>query len=746
MPGTAQKNQFGTFAGVFTPCLLTILGVILFLRANFVVGQAGVLGALLILALAKSITVLTTLSTSAIATNMQVRGGGAYYLISRVLGPEFGGAIGVVLFLAQGMSVPFYVLGFSEALTQIFPSLVPWLPHVALGTAAVLFLVVYTGAGWAIKVQYFIMAVLLLSIALFLGGALLRFSPAQFTSNLLPAYTAVNPDSPARGVFSFWKIFAIYFPAVTGIMAGINMSGDLKDPGRSIPRGTLAAIAAGAAVYAAQIVLAGGAFARVDLVARPYLLLAENALFGAASLVAAGMFAASLSSAIGSYMGAPRVLQAVSRDRILRTLRPFAKGTRKGDEPRRALLLVGLLTIIVILWATLTAGDTALNTVAELITMFFLYTYGMLNLAAFTEAFGGNPSFRPRFRYFHWTTALAGTLACAGAALVIHPAQAAVAFTLLAALVWHIRRQELRVAFGDARRGLLFTSVRAQMIRLAATRETARNWRPTAIVFTGNPESREILTTYALWLEAGRGIVYLANILVAGVEEGVGRREEALGQLREFCEKRQIQALPVVVASPDLRQAMADILQTLGSGPVRPNLAVMGWSGGREHITASSPMLRTARSLGMSLLIIHGGSITARSGQRRVDVWWRGKKNGGLMILLAHLLTRNWEWSRATVRLLREVDSPGAVAETRADLEHLVRESRIEAEAEVVVSNTPFSEVLRQHSCDADCIFLGFEVPEPGDEAAWHKRYSPLLCDGPVTVLVCSTGSEDATA
>ena len=155
-----QRNQFGTFGGVFTPCLLTILGVILFMRSNFVVGQAGIVGAVAILLLAKSITFFTALSTSAISTNMTVRGGGAYYLISRVLGPEFGGAIGIMLFLAQGVSVPFYALGFAEAVTQTFPVLREHGQAVAFATAACLFVVTYVGARWAIKVQYGIMAVL----------------------------------------------------------------------------------------------------------------------------------------------------------------------------------------------------------------------------------------------------------------------------------------------------------------------------------------------------------------------------------------------------------------------------------------------------------------------------------------------------------------------------------------------------------------------------------------------------------
>ncbi|MCP4640708.1 MAG: amino acid permease, partial [bacterium] len=219
-----HRNQFGWFGGVFTPCTLTILGVIMFMRANFVVGQAGILQAILILLLAKSITFFTALSTSAIGTNMQVRGGGAYYLISRVLGPEFGGAIGIVLFLAQAISVPFYVLGFTEALCQTFEPLKPHYAAIAFGTAGLLFVITYIGASWAIKVQYVIMAILGVSIVVFMGGALRFFSFETLSQNFSSGFTAVDPAEPSKGTYDFWQVFAIYFPAVTGIMAGINMS------------------------------------------------------------------------------------------------------------------------------------------------------------------------------------------------------------------------------------------------------------------------------------------------------------------------------------------------------------------------------------------------------------------------------------------------------------------------------------------------------------------------------------------
>ena len=291
-------NKLGAFGGVFTPSILTILGVIMFMRAGYVIGEAGIFHALLILFLAKSITVLTSLSISAVSTNTPVAGGGAYFLISRALGPEFGGAIGLALFSAQAISVPFYILGFTEALIRTFPGLATHFQVIALVTTALLFCVSYVGAKWAIKMQYLIMTILGLSILVFLGGAAAHFKKDLFLQNWAAGYPNTS--------MSFWVIFAIYFPAVTGIMAGVNMSGDLKNPGRAIPLGTLAAVGVGFFIYVAQIILCCGAQTPWQLLDASFETLRNQALFGAGFVVVAGVFAATLSSALGSFLGAPK--------------------------------------------------------------------------------------------------------------------------------------------------------------------------------------------------------------------------------------------------------------------------------------------------------------------------------------------------------------------------------------------------------------------------------------------------------
>ncbi|MHA1571530.1 MAG: amino acid permease, partial [Alphaproteobacteria bacterium] len=726
-----RRNQFGAFGGVFTPSILTILGVIMFMRANFVIGQAGILGAIVILLIAKSITLMTSLSISAVSTNMQVRGGGAYYLISRVLGPEFGGAIGIALFFASALSVPFYILGFTEALTTSIPVLQPHFQLIAFATAGALFLVSYIGAGVAIKMQYFIMACLALSIVAFMGGAALLFDSDTFSANWSEGYTLLRLGDAASMRYTLMIVFAIYFPAVTGINAGINMSGDLREPSKSIPRGTLWAVGAGFIIYLLQILVCGGAFARDQLINNPYQILVENALFGMGFLVMAGVFAATLSSALGSFLGAPRVLQAVSRDPVLLFLRPFARGTAKGDEPRRALYFVAIITALVFIMSGNESEGAALNIVAAIVTMFFMFSYGMINLAAFVEAFGRNPSFRPRFRYFHWTTALFGAISCVIVAFLISPFAAFAAIVVIGALYWYVTSRHLAASFGDARRGLVYASARKSLLQLSSMAEDSRNWRPSILVFSGNPASRESLVTFAVWMESGCGFVFLSNILTGEFDEIKKYRDAAFRQLSEFCREKNIHAFPVVVIADTVDEGVATVLQTCAIGPIRPNLAAFGWPDDPSRATTFARHLRMARDMGMGVALLRGRRPAGWAWAKRIDLWWRGQKNGSIMVILSYLITCNWEWNRSRIRLLRVVDDEAGRDPAREALRHLLDEARIEADVEILVSGAPFPEVLRRHSRDAALILLGLNLPDEQSAPQWHEATEKMLADMP---------------
>ena len=742
-----QARKFGTFGGVFTPSILTILSAILFMRANFVVGEAGVTGAVIILLVANAIAVLSALSVCAVSTNLQVRGGGAYFLISRVLGPEFGGAIGIVFFIALSLNVAFNVLGFTEALVGTVPSLAPYQLLITLIAAGLLFGIAFIGAEWSIKTQFVIMFILVFSLAAMWGGMLMHFNPEVFSANLGPGYSPLAAAATGNETkYNFWMVFAIFFPAVTGFLAGVNMSGDLRDPQRSIPAGTFLAVGVGAAAYLLTMLLGAGAFERIDLINRPYEVIAEHALFGLGFMVAAGVFAATLSTALGSYLGAPRVLQAVARDRLMPLLGPFAKGSRNGDEPRRALVLTGVLTFAVLIWAGLAGGGNAFNTVASIISMVFLATYGMINLAAFIEGFGNNPSFRPRFRAFHWVTALLGFLGCLGAALLIDPWPALAAAAVVGGLYWYLRRRDLRVNFGDARRGYVFQQARNYLLQLKDMPEDSRNWRPTILAFCGNPSKHEKLVTYAVWLEAGRGIVQFVNIIRGQVEDDKLYHLRAARHMEELLEEKGMLAFPVAAVTEDVATGIQLILQTAATGPIRPNVALFGWNSAPETAHDYVEYLRSARDCAMSTVLVSRDEEMLFTGRKRIDIWWRGRKNGALMLLLAHLMHRNWEWAKARIRLVRMIDDEAGREPAREALTELINQARVDVEAEVIVSEDGFSEVLHRHSRDADCVFLGFEVPDDADEAAWHARYNALVEDMPTLVLVRSAVEDDLLA
>ena len=738
--GRVESNELGTFGGVFTPSILTILGVIMFMRAGFVVGQAGILQALLILLLAKSITTLTSLSIAAVSTNTPVSGGGAYFLISRALGPEFGGAIGLALYLAQAVSVPFYVLGFTESVVRSFPEMNAHFKAIGLATTGVLFVIAYVGAKWAIKTQYLIMGVLGLSILAFLGGAVSHFDTGTFVQNWTSDYRGPG--------MSFWVLFAIYFPAATGIMAGVNMSGDLKDPGRSIPRGSFAAVGVGLLIYGAQIFLCGGAQSREQLTASSFETLRAQALFGAGFAVVAGVFAATLSSAIGSFLGAPRVLQAVARDQVIPALRPFGRGSAAGDEPRRALWLTLGISVGIVLWAGGDSKGGAFNVLASVVSMFFLYTYGMVNLAAFVESFSGNPSFRPRFRYYHWFPAMVGAFACAGTAFLIDPASAVLAVVLVVLFYAYLRRRILQVSFGDARWGFAYSRLRKNLLRLSRMPVHPKNWRPTVLVLTGNPKERPTLASYGLWIGAERGLVTLARVLVGDPVE-IGRlRKPAADQLTQFLSQTGFQALTSVVASENIDAGLTTLIEGHPLSPLRPNTVLMGWSADPERAVSFLHHLNAIKRLGMSLILLDDRGAVPESLARRIDVWWRGQENGYLMMLIAHLLTLNWEWSRAEVRLLRLIEDEAGREPSREALQELLNKARIDAHVEVLVSGDPFPQVLKRHSGDASVVILGFKVPQESDSEAFRFQmyFERMLSELPVTLLISSSGEADVLA
>ena len=484
---SATKGTLGTFAGVFTPSVLTILGIILFLRLGFVVGNAGLGRALIILALANGISILTSVSLSAIATNLRVKGGGDYYLISRTLGLEFGGAIGIVLFLAQSVSIAFYCIGFGEVINAILATEISRLPQIIAALAvSFLFILAWLGADWATKFQYVVMSILTAALISFFVGGYIKWDTALLIQNW----------SASESSLGFWVLFAIFFPAVTGFTQSVSMSGDLKDPGKSLPRGTFTAVGISIIVYfIAAVVLAAALPAEV--LKGDYG--AMNRVAYLAVLITAGVIAATLSSAMASFLGAPRILQSLAADRIFPFLNPFAKGYGPSKNPRRGVLLSAGIA-----YATIVLGQ--LNLIAGVVSMFFLISYGLLNYATYYEARGASPSFRPRFRYFNKWLSLAGALACLGTMMAIDFRAGIVAIAVLFAIFQYLRRTAGPSRWADSRRSYHIQRIREHLLTAANEPEHPRYWRPQILAFSDDTERRSQLLRFAAWIEGGSGL------------------------------------------------------------------------------------------------------------------------------------------------------------------------------------------------------------------------------------------------
>ena len=720
--GAGDGNRFGTFAGVFTPCVLTVLGVIMFLRFGVVVGQAGLPAAIAIVVASKLITVLTSLSLSAIATNTRVEVGGAYFLISRSLGPEFGGAIGLMFFAAQALSVAMYVIGFTEALMGTLP-VAPNFTAVAVVTNVAVFACVMIGAGWTIKIQFGILALIVASLASFAAGAAGSFDVDLLYRNL---------DAGYRPGESFWTMFALFFPAVTGIMAGANMSGDLREPARAIPRGTLWAVAVTAIIYLTQAVLLAGARDRESLITNN-LILADIAAVPA--LIGAGVISATLSSALGSMMGAPRILQSLARDRLFRWLAATATGSGKKAEPRRAILVTFLISTSGILLADL-------DTIAPLITMAFLVTYGLLNLATFYEAITKNPSYRPKFRYCHWSTSLAGAIGCVVVMLLIDWRWAIVSVGIVASLHAYLTWMKPPADWGDLQSGWLFEKTRRNLIKLEDELYHPKNWRPFVLALSGTGYTRPQLVVFGSWLTAETGILSLGQVIPGQLDDRHERRISQEKILHTMIRQRRLNAFPAVVVDADYTDGVESLVQCQGLGRLRPNIVLLGYplTVARRHVFCG--LLRNLEGLGRSTVVYRrldrtGDEWAVPSGT--IDVWWRGRANGELMMLLAHLIQTHRAWRSRRLRLLRVVDSDAGIGKVRSHLAELLKSARIDGVAEVVVSRDS-GEAIQTKSRDAALVIIGMQPPRAGEEDAFFQHTEELVGDLPRVALVRSAG------
>jgi amino acid transporter len=702
MPNESKGTggTLGTFSGVFTPSILTILGIILFLRLGYVTGSAGIGRALIIIAIANLISVLTSQSLAAIATNLRVKGGGDYYLISRTLGQQFGGAIGMVLYLAQSVSVAFYCIGFAEALSTMIPSY-PMVTTRVIAAVAIglLFILSWMGADWATRFQYVVMGLLIAALFSFFWGGM-----AQWNSEMLLSNWAAPADGPP-----FWVIFGIFFPAVTGFTQGVSMSGDLKDPGKSLPLGTFLAVGISIAVYFSVALIFAGVLPNSVMIS-DYQSIKQVARFGV--LIDAGVIAATLSSAMASFLGGPRILQSLSADRIFPFLTPFAKGVGPSSNPRRAVLLT-----LAIALATIGLGQ--LNLVARVVSMFFLISYGLLNYATYYEARAASPSFRPRFRWFNKYLSLLGFFTCAGVILALDIQNGIIALAILMALHQYLKRTAGPARWADSSAAHAFQVIRQELNSVANAPTHSRNWRPYILAFTNDAERRLPLLTFGQWIEGRSGFITAVRMI-----EGSGPRmrvfqKEAHEELSRHITEHHLNIFPLVVRTDDIVTSVPMLLQSVGAGPLKPNTVLVNWFGqsgtGIQGLQALKygRNLHTSFHMGFNLVVFHFDPLGWKSLMesplegRRIDVWWRADATSHLMLLLAYLITRHAEWEKAEIRVLT-AGTGQRLTQAKENLIQELEEVRIDAQACTVPDLSP--ETIVSESSHSSLVFLPFHI------------------------------------
>jgi len=722
-----SSGTLGTFAGVFTPSILTILGIILFLRMGYVVGNAGLARALIILALANGISVLTTFSLSAIATNLKVKGGGDYYLISRTLGLEFGGAIGIVLFLAQSVSIAFYCIGFGEVLARMLPLQGDYYTQIIAAVAVgFLFIFAWLGTDWATRFQYVVMTILVAALlSFFIGGI------AKWNNELL----VQNWTAPETGL-GFWIIFAIFFPAVTGFTQGVSMSGDLKDAGKSLPQGTFIAVGLSIGVYFLAAIVFAAALPAETLMSEYESMKRISAV---EFLIRAGVIAATLSSAMASFLGAPRILQSLSADRIFPFLLPFAKGTGPTQNPRRGVLLSAGI-------AFATIGLGKLNIIAPVVSMFFLISYGLLNYATFFEARAGSPSFRPRFRWYDKRFSLAGALACLTVMLAIDVTAGVVALAILFGIYQYLKRTSGPPRWADSRRSYHLQRIRANLLAAAEEPEHPRDWRPQLLLFSVDSHRRKRLLQFAEWLEGDTGFTTVVRILEGEGAKMLKLREEAEKELRQDIADSNSEAFPLVIVAPSLIQGIQTLVQGYGIGPLKANTILLNWF---EHQPTTNLGIRqilygrrikTAFRLGCNIIVLDANDkewthleSSIPVGERRIDVWWGDDASSHLMLLLAYLMTRSQNWADATIRVLTqkfEHTPEQALENLRLKLEDF----RIEAQPKVISDVS--AETIAAYSMDAALVFLPFRLKGNQPFDPFDRPIEEILNSLPITALV----------
>uniref|UniRef100_A0A671Q1Q7 Solute carrier family 12 member 7-like n=1 Tax=Sinocyclocheilus anshuiensis TaxID=1608454 RepID=A0A671Q1Q7_9TELE len=784
-----QSPQMGTFIGVYLPCLQNILGVILFLRMTWIVGTAGILEAFIIVTMCCSCTMLTAISMSAIATNGVVPAGGSYYMISRSLGPEFGGAVGLCFYLGTTFAGAMYILGTIEILlTYIVPSAAIFKAEKAEEADALLnnmrvygtccltlmALVVFVGVKYVNKLALVFLACVVLSIlaisknevcllgnrtlqnhgfdkcmkteiidnvtmttklwSLFCKGPELNASCSEYFSlnnvteiqgipgltsgviseNLWGSYGPAGmlvekaiPSVPASDASQdkhmpyvvnditafFTLLVGIYFPSVTGIMAGSNRSGDLRDAQRSIPIGTILAIATTTIIYLSCVVVFGACIEGVVLRDKFGDSVKGNLVIGTLSwpspwVIVIGSFFSCCGAGLQSLTGAPRLLQAIARDGIVPFLQVFGHGKANG-EPTWALLLTAVICECGILIASLDA-------VAPILSMFFLMCYLFVNLACALQTLLRTPNWRPRFKYYHWTLSFLGMSLCLALMFISSWYYALVAMLIAGCIYKYIEYRGAEKEWGDGIRGLSLNAARYALIRLEEAPPHTKNWRPQLLVLLNLDSELSVkhprLLSFTTQLKAGKGLTVVGSVLEGTylTRESDGKRAEQ--SIKSAMASEKTKGFCHVVVSSNLRDGFSHLIQSAGLGGMKHNSVLMAWPASwRQSNDPQSwknfiETVRETTAAHQALLVaknVDSFPHQERLAEGTIDVWWI-VHDGGLLMLLPFLLQQHKVWRKCKMRIFTVAQLDDNSIQMKKDLQMFLYHLRLNAEVEVV--------------------------------------------------------------
>ena len=369
---------FGTWDGVFTSCLINIFGIVLFLRTGWMVGNVGIGLAVLVVCITISVAISAALSAIGICERInELSSGGIYVLVSKVLGGKLGATVGIMYAFGLCVVCALYCTGFAESITHTFEVESVWVTRgIACGTLAVLLAINLAGVKWVIRLQLVLLVILIISTSDFIIGTIVHTDP----ENGFIGYSAQNLHNNSYPSYqigeSFFSVFGVFFPTATGIMAGVNMSGDLKKPSKSIPTGTLSAIFLSFVLYLLFVMLLGSTCTREAL--QTDFMIAEK-VSAVGFLWLMGLYMSSTSSCSTGLYGAPRVIQSIAKEKVVPGIGFLGKGFGANKTPIVAICLVGCISLAFILIGSL-------NVISPVITCNFMLVYACVDYAYFALA------------------------------------------------------------------------------------------------------------------------------------------------------------------------------------------------------------------------------------------------------------------------------------------------------------------------------------------------------------------------